>query len=185
MTSQEAEIVPVDALVLAGGVNRIRLYSGYHPGYKALLPFAGKPSIRYVLEALEGVPQVRGGVVVGPPELRDALGESGSWNLLPAGKTVMESLFSGLEHLREAPSVLCTTADLPLLRSDSVSGFLRSRDWRKGRGRSSGRSFPGRLSPAPSPARPRASTISATSASAMETSTSSTPGPPCGRSAGC
>lgn len=29
----------VNALVLAGGINRIELFPGYTPGYKAVLPF--------------------------------------------------------------------------------------------------------------------------------------------------
>jgi hypothetical protein len=35
----------VKAVVLAGGINRIPLFEGYTPGYKALMPFRGRPSI--------------------------------------------------------------------------------------------------------------------------------------------
>lgn len=126
MTTEGPDIGPVDALVLAGGINRIRLYQGYSPGYKALLPFGGKPSIRYVLDALEGVPQLGRRVVVGPPELRGTFPHPGTWELLPAGETVMESLFTGLEHLRQSPAVLCTTADLPLLKPVAVTDFLQA-----------------------------------------------------------
>lgn len=65
MTTEGPDIGPVDALVLAGGINRIQFYQGYRPGYKALLPFGCKPSLRYVLDALEGVPQLGRRVVVG------------------------------------------------------------------------------------------------------------------------
>jgi molybdopterin-guanine dinucleotide biosynthesis protein A len=126
MTTEGPDIGPVDALVLAGGINRIRLYQGYSPGYKALLPFGDKPSIRYVLDALEGVPQLGRRVVVGPPELRGTFPHPGTWELLPAGETVMESLFTGLEHLRQSPAVLCTTADLPLLKPVAVTDFLQA-----------------------------------------------------------
>jgi len=40
----------LDVVILAGGINRIPLYPGAKPGYKALLPFAGKPAIQYTLE---------------------------------------------------------------------------------------------------------------------------------------
>ncbi len=42
----------IDVVVLAGGVNKIALYDGYQPGYKALVDFGGRPSIQYVLRAL-------------------------------------------------------------------------------------------------------------------------------------
>lgn len=58
----------IDVVVLAGGVNRIALYDGYQPGYKALVDFGGRPSIQYVLRALRQSPYVRDLCIVGPRE---------------------------------------------------------------------------------------------------------------------
>ena len=64
----------VNAVVLAGGINRIPLFQGYTPGYKALLPFCGRPSILYTLDALKAVPQVARVCIAGPEaDLRPAL----------------------------------------------------------------------------------------------------------------
>lgn len=124
----KAAIAAFDALVLAGGINRIRLYNEYKPGYKALLSFAGKPSVQYVLDALLQNPGLRRGAIVGPPSLSlDEFGlDPAAWELLPAGETVMESLFTGIEYFRQSPAVLCTTADLPLLTPAAVTDFLAS-----------------------------------------------------------
>lgn len=67
-------------------------------------------------------------MIVGPSdsELLSALPKPGGWELLPAGETLMESLFTWLGHLRESPAVLCTTADLPLLRTVAVTEFLQA-----------------------------------------------------------
>lgn len=125
----------LDAVVLAGGINKIPLYPGYTPGYKALLPLAGKPAIQYTLEALRAVPSVRRILVVGPEApVRDALAAAGcnvECEFVPGGDSIMTSVSNVLPHLKEsdtgrvtAPRVLFTTADLPLVTSASVQTFL-------------------------------------------------------------
>ena len=42
---------------------------GYVPGYKALIPYHGRTSIQYVLDALQGVPSVRRICIEGPSQL--------------------------------------------------------------------------------------------------------------------
>jgi molybdopterin-guanine dinucleotide biosynthesis protein A len=115
----------VDALVLAGGINRIRLYDGYIPGYKALVPFGGKISLQYVLDALKAT-RVRRVGIIGPEELRQAVRDRENYEFILAGKTLMESLFTGLEHFRSSAALLCTTADLPLLSPEAIADFLHA-----------------------------------------------------------
>lgn len=115
----------MDALVLAGGINRIQLYDGYVPGYKALVPFSGKISLQYVLDALSAT-QVRRVGIVGPKGLRPAVRDPSDYAFFPAGKTLMESLFIGLEHFRSCDALLCTTADLPLLSPKAITDFVRA-----------------------------------------------------------
>lgn len=101
---------------------------GYTPGYKALLPIAGRPSIDYTLEALWGTPQVRSICIVGAQaELQAAVGAvpaRGPVEFIAGGETLLESILHGLLHFREAAMVLVTTSDLPLLTSGAVTDFL-------------------------------------------------------------
>lgn len=115
----------IDAVVLAGGINRIELYSGYTPGYKAVLPFAGRPSIVYPLEALRAVEGVRRICIVGPEEkIRPCLPAGWDCDFVPEGRTVAGSLVNGLVRFEDSAAVLIVTADLPLVTSEAVEAFL-------------------------------------------------------------
>lgn len=117
----------VPAVVLAGGINRIRLFEGYRPGAKALLQFAGKPSVRYLLEALRQVPQVGRIALVGSTgELRGAVGEGEGVELVEGEKTLGANILLGLRHFSGAPAVLFTTADAPLIGAGAVAAFLQA-----------------------------------------------------------
>jgi GTP:adenosylcobinamide-phosphate guanylyltransferase len=112
----------IEAIVLAGGLNRIPLYEGYTPGYKALLSIGGKPLIRYTLEGLEASLRVRRTCVVGPPEVCEAV--SGPYDCIEGGATVKESIYIGLRHFSGSPLVLLITADLPLVTPAAINDFL-------------------------------------------------------------
>jgi len=114
----------MDAIVLAGGINRIALYEGYEPGYKALLPYAGTPSIRFTLEALRGSQYVRDVCVVGSQEtLAEAIGDS-TITFAPEGEGLLGSVVSGLEFFRDRQAVLVATADLPLVTAAIIDEFV-------------------------------------------------------------
>jgi CTP:molybdopterin cytidylyltransferase MocA len=119
---------PVDVVVLASGVNAIPLYDGYVPGFKALVPFDGKPSIRYVLDALSAVEGLGRICIAGPrARLQKDLCERpspGRIDFVEGGETFLDSLVIGLEHFRDSRRVLFVTADLPLLTPAAVSDFL-------------------------------------------------------------
>jgi CTP:molybdopterin cytidylyltransferase MocA len=119
----------VDAIVLAGGVNRIQLYDGYVPGYKALLEFGGRPSIRYTLDALAAVPRVKRVCIVGSePDLREAVcgtpGASRVDSFVTGGDTMLQSVVAGLERFQDSPMVLVVTADMPLITPRAIDDFL-------------------------------------------------------------
>lgn len=117
----------VDAVILAGGINRIKLFSGDAPGYKALLTYNGKPSVQYTLEALREVPEIRRICLVGPrAELVAIFEETAGLDILPSGETLMESILIGLRHFSSSPLVLFTTADLPLITPGAVRSFIKS-----------------------------------------------------------
>ncbi|MES2459371.1 MAG: nucleotidyltransferase family protein [Armatimonadota bacterium] len=118
----------IDVVVLAGGRNTIPLYKGYVPGPKALIPYKGKASIEYVLQALDAVDGIGRICVEGPREsLLTTLGDrmaDGNTDLVEGGATFLDSLIIGLEHFRSSRSVLFVTADLPLITPESVRAFL-------------------------------------------------------------
>jgi molybdopterin-guanine dinucleotide biosynthesis protein A len=120
---------PVDVVVLASGVNRIPLYEGYEPGYKALIRYSGKPSIEYVLEALDGVAGIRTVCIEGPRELLEKeicpKRRRYAVQFTAGGTTFLDSLVIGLEQFRASRQVLFVTADLPLLTPAAVRAFLK------------------------------------------------------------
>jgi 2-phospho-L-lactate guanylyltransferase (CobY/MobA/RfbA family) len=119
----------VNAAVLAGGINRIPLYAGYTPGYKALVPFCGRPSILYTLDAARAVPQVARVCIVGPeavlrPALEGTVHGGDACDFADGGETLRDSIFSGLRHFAGSPRVLVLTADLPLITPQAIADFL-------------------------------------------------------------
>jgi CTP:molybdopterin cytidylyltransferase MocA len=116
----------IDTVILAGGINRIPLYEGYTPSFKALMPFRNRPAIQYVLDALKHVPLIGRICVVGPEsEIRSAIEDPGIYTFAPGGERVGQSVFQGLRHFRESPEILFVTADIPLLTHESISAFLQ------------------------------------------------------------
>ena len=118
----------IDVVVLASGLNQISLYEGYVPGYKALIPYHGRASVQYVLDALRRVPSVGRICIEGPcvlleKELADRLVKD-QLTLVEGGATFLDSLVIGLKHFASSPSVLFVTSDLPLVTPEAIQDFL-------------------------------------------------------------
>ncbi|HES58472.1 MAG TPA: hypothetical protein ENO21_03480 [Firmicutes bacterium] len=126
-TGQTA-IRPVDAVLLAAGINHVPLYPGYRPDLKAVLEFGGEPSLVHVLRALGAAQLIRDICVVGPPDrLRPMVEQAGLTSgvaFIPGGETLVDSVTRGLEHFSGNDPVLLVTADLPLLSPDAVDEFV-------------------------------------------------------------
>lgn len=117
----------IDAVVLAGGINRIRLYNGYVPAPKALLEFAGRPSVNYVLAALRGVPQIGRIAVVGSAAaLRPAVWDRYGCEFVEGAESLGGNILRGLRHFATSPAVLFATADAPLLTAEAIVAFFRA-----------------------------------------------------------
>ncbi len=111
---------------MGGGMNRIPLYEGYEPGYKALLTVNGTPLIRYPLKALRESHYVRDICVVGSrTDLTGAVGDP-SVAFTPPGESLLNSIIAGLSFHRDRPIVLATTADLALLTGPIVDAFVEA-----------------------------------------------------------
>lgn len=115
----------INVVVLAGGINRIKLYAGYQPGYKALLPVDGKPLLRYTLDALNGCPETARICIVGPEqEIRAAAEGTGTYEFENCENSLVANVRRGLLHFRESDVVLVISADIPLVTSTAISFFL-------------------------------------------------------------
>lgn len=120
----QIEPTSVDAVILAGGVNRIPLYEGYTPGFKGLVSFHGRPSLRRVLDALEGSRYVRRLCIVGSQDdLHTAAGQTSAF-YQPPEDNPLGSFLTGLRTFQDSPQVLVSAADLPLLTPAIVDAFI-------------------------------------------------------------
>ena len=118
----------IDAVVLAGGVNRVALYEGYEPGYKALLEFGGVPSVQYTLKALAGLPGLGRTCLVGPEyELKQAcaaLPAADRLEYTAGADSFLGSIINGLSYFKDSRWVLVATADIPLATPAALTDFI-------------------------------------------------------------
>lgn len=115
----------VNAVVLGGGQNDA-LAQRAGVVSKALLQYADRPLVSYVLDALRGCPEIGQIIYVGEA---DSMITASTDSIVPAGETFIASLTAGVEAalaLEPAAPVLVTTADLPWLRSEAVADFLEA-----------------------------------------------------------
>ena len=118
-----AETLP--AVVLAGGRRSEPVARALGLPHKALTPVAGKPAVRWVVEALQAAELV-GPVVVATEleEVAQALPE-GVAVARPTGGSMLDTILAGLGQFPEAERVLLCTSDLPLLTPAAVDDFAR------------------------------------------------------------
>lgn len=114
---------PLDAVVLAGSVNRIPLFPGNSPGRKALVPIAGRPMIAYVLDALNQAQTVGRILVVGAPEVLEYATRWRYVDGLLEGTSLLDNAWRGLEAA-SSDRVLFCNPDQPLLRAEMVDHFV-------------------------------------------------------------
>lgn len=118
----------VDAVVLAGSINRIPLYPGNRPGRKALVELGGQPLIAYVLDALVAARGIGRIVVVGAPEVLEYAERWPCVEGVREGGSLVQNAWLGLQNARTERALFCNP-DQPLLRTEMVDDFLvRSAD---------------------------------------------------------
>lgn len=112
----------VDAVVLAGRYNQGKLRGVSDEILEANIEVAGKPMVRYVLDALEGAPQVNAVYLVGP---REELGryESPRINVVESGEDVVDNICRGLDKCT-TEYVLVSTSDIPLVTVSVVEDLI-------------------------------------------------------------
>jgi CTP:molybdopterin cytidylyltransferase MocA len=119
----------MDAIVLAGGINRPDdpLFELTGVEKKALIPVAGKPMVNWVVEALAGSGLVEYIVVVGLKPGEIDFGDAPVHFVDRAGEMI-DNVLLAREKLRkvnpDTRKILLTMSDIPLITPEIVRGFV-------------------------------------------------------------
>jgi molybdopterin-guanine dinucleotide biosynthesis protein A len=114
----------VTAIVLAGGPHdEIAALAPGAPN-KAFVPIAGKTLVARTLAALRSAPSVDKIVVVAPVAMHASPELAEADEMRPDGRTMLESLRSGLGSAPPEELVLVCASDLPVLSAVAVEEFL-------------------------------------------------------------
>ncbi|HOB91692.1 MAG: NTP transferase domain-containing protein [Bacillota bacterium] len=114
----------VDAIVLAGALNKQPLSTVSDELLEALIPVAGRPMIQWVLDALRESRSVGEIAVIGPSkELRSRIcGQD--LVFVDSCDTILNNVKRGLSRFQSPQKVLIVTADVPLLTGEAVDDFV-------------------------------------------------------------
>jgi CTP:molybdopterin cytidylyltransferase MocA len=124
MTNDETPApVRVDAVVLAGSINRIPLYPGNTPGRKALVELGGRPLIAYVLDALHESKSIDHIVVIGAREVRQYACQWPRVIGFQEGHALVRNVYRGIIAARTDRILYCNP-DQPLLRAEMIDDFV-------------------------------------------------------------
>ncbi len=118
--------MPVDAVLLAGGLIKDLPASEPKVAGKGHIMIGDKPMSAYALAALRQSKKIRRIILVSPMKREDLGPEwEGIDEVVPAGSSLTESLFSGLKALPLSDDpVLLVAGDLPFLSVEAVDDFL-------------------------------------------------------------
>lgn len=119
----------LDAVVLAGRRNEGRLREVSDEPWEAMIQLAGRPIVRYPVEALAAAGSIGRIVVVGPkPELEKALAGI-EVDIVPPGEGMLENALLGCKRVTELAGgkpglVFIATGDLPLVTPEIIDGLI-------------------------------------------------------------
>lgn len=123
MSEAQSSFAPVDAVALAGSVNKIALYPGNEPGRKALVRLRGRPLISYVLDALQDARSVGRILVVGAPEVTEYAAQWPNVEGVREGYSLVRNAYRGAIKARTERVLFCNP-DQPLLRAEMIDDFV-------------------------------------------------------------
>ncbi|MFO7814533.1 MAG: nucleotidyltransferase family protein [Halanaerobiales bacterium] len=111
-----------DALVVAGGKNDGVLKDFSAKEYESLIEIAGKPMVQHVIDAVEGVEEIKDIVIVGPPELNEVTEKE--HNIIKADGGMVNNVKRGIEVLDDKSYILIITSDVPLVSPEIIKEFI-------------------------------------------------------------
>jgi len=114
------------ALVLAGGMKSELITQQQIHAEDALIRIANRFMVEYVVDALQGSPQIDKVIIAGPfQQLEKVYAQSKFVQITPNGETTVQSFLNAYELVSpECEQILVVTSDLPLLTTDAVDHFL-------------------------------------------------------------
>ncbi|MBP2639208.1 MAG: MobA-like transferase domain containing protein [Firmicutes bacterium] len=114
----------VDAIILAGGHNSKPLRRFASEQYEALIDINGRPMVTYVAQALSASRNVDRIFVVGPNGLLETCDFPDCTTIVESGRTIIDTIVSGMKALGHERHVLVVTADIPLLSPQAIDDFI-------------------------------------------------------------
>jgi GTP:adenosylcobinamide-phosphate guanylyltransferase len=116
----------LDAVVLAGGMDRGELFQATGTACRPLLEVGGRPIVRRVLASLRGAVTVGKVILVAPTPVQEAAGDEAVDRRVIASDSFVENIANGVDAVGlEATSVLIVTGDLPLITSAAINDFCQ------------------------------------------------------------
>jgi len=111
----------LNAIILAGN-NSTSNPDGI--GNKALIKMKGRFMIEYVIDALIGVDEICGIVVVGPGKELSSVVSTKVNAILDCDGTIMQKLARGMDYLGGDRNLLVCASDIPMLTKEAVNDFI-------------------------------------------------------------
>lgn len=113
----------LDVVVLAGRQNTGKLASVDTARWEALINIAGRPMLRWVLEALRASTFIEDIVVVGPDEVSEIAADYRASTVAPSDDLVA-NVGLGIAGLSGKNMVACATSDIPLITASVLDSFF-------------------------------------------------------------
>lgn len=115
----------VDAVVLAGGVDRGEIAEETGIVHRPLLQVGGQSIVQRVLAALRGATSVDQVVLVAPAAVQEVVGEEAVDIRVAAGDSFVDNIANGVASASpDVDSVLIVTGDLPMLTFAAVNDLV-------------------------------------------------------------
>ena len=124
-------VTPLDSIVTAGGIPLPEepLFELSKGKPKALLDFAGKPMIQWVLDALSASPLINRVVIVGLPPFTD-IHCSHSLSIIESNGSILGNLQAGVRELIRqgniTEKVLAVSSDVPAITGEMIDWLVHS-----------------------------------------------------------
>ncbi len=115
----------LDAVTLAGGVERGDILAETGIAYRPLLEVGGRPIVQRILAALRGASSVARVALVAPDPVQAAAGDEAVDLRVPAGDSFIENIRHGVQAVSPGTDrVLILTGDLPLITPAAINDFV-------------------------------------------------------------
>lgn len=114
----------IDVIILAGADNDGALKAVTDTPYEALIMLAGKPMVKYVVDAAAKSRYVDRVVIVGPERQLREFFDDKVFHIAQCGDSMVENILIGIEMLQSRGKVLLLTSDIPLITPEAIDDFI-------------------------------------------------------------